>query len=105
MALALDVIEHAALSDVGRARQTNEDALFASEHVFAVADGMGGEQAGEVASAIAIEAIRNAAAEEELPDRLEDVIAEANEEINTMAREDSSRAGMGCTLTVAVFQE
>ena len=46
-----------ACSDVGRLRQSNEDALLLSEPVFAVADGMGGARAGEVASAMAVAAL------------------------------------------------
>ncbi|MEA2442866.1 MAG: family protein phosphatase, partial [Thermoleophilales bacterium] len=44
------MVDHAALSDVGRQREGNEDSLLVAEPLFAVADGMGGAQAGEVAS-------------------------------------------------------
>jgi serine/threonine protein phosphatase PrpC len=55
----LRVAEHAERTDTGRQRKGNEDAYFARSPLFAVADGMGGAQAGEVASQTAIEAIEH----------------------------------------------
>ena len=101
----LSVVEHAALSDVGQERDHNEDALYNSDPVFAVADGMGGAQAGEVASGMAIEAVESAHRAGELPERMVPVIEEANAKIHTAAREDPNRAGMGCTLSAAVVEE
>ena len=46
------------LTDVGRVRERNEDACFAGDHVFAVADGLGGHRAGEVASDLALGSVR-----------------------------------------------
>jgi serine/threonine protein phosphatase PrpC len=100
----LSVVEHAALTDVGRERDHNEDSLFSDDPVFAVADGMGGAQAGEVASGMAIEAVEQAKRAGDLPERTVPVIEEANAKIHAAAREDSSRAGMGCTLTMAVVE-
>ena len=55
--MKLVIRESGACSDVGQLRQSNEDALLLSDPVFAVADGMGGARAGEVASAMAVEAV------------------------------------------------
>ena len=52
--MALRIVEKAALSDVGRQRQGNEDSFLERSPLFAVADGMGGARAGEVASRIAV---------------------------------------------------
>ena len=54
--MALRIVEQAGHTDVGRQRTANEDSLFVSPPMFAVADGMGGAKAGEVASAVAVEA-------------------------------------------------
>jgi PPM family protein phosphatase len=103
-------------SDTGRARRANEDAYFARSPVFVVADGMGGAQAGEVASRVAIEAFerglddggahrvdrvdrvdRVASAEQLLADRVQ----EANARIHEMSQASQERAGMGTTITAA----
>jgi protein phosphatase len=103
----LRVAEHAERTDTGRQRKGNEDAYFARSPLFAVADGMGGAQAGEVASAAAIEAM-----ERGLPDgpgspeeRLASLVLDANERIIAMAAEDQGRAGMGTTMTAAYLTE
>ena len=57
--MALAIIEETGLSHVGRHRQGNEDSYFMAAPVYAVADGMGGAQAGEVASRIAVEAFES----------------------------------------------
>jgi serine/threonine protein phosphatase PrpC len=102
----LRVVEEAARSDTGRQRTANEDAYFARSPVYAVADGMGGAQAGEVAAKIAAEAF-----EQDFPDgrdpeqELARVASEANRRIYELAREDSSRSGMGTTLTGALLSD
>ena len=88
-----------ACTDVGRLRQSNEDALLLSEPVFAVADGMGGARAGEVASAMAVAALHGfAGGEQQLAEAIEDV----NREIHRSARADPALHGMGTTVTAAM---
>ncbi len=87
-------------TDVGRVRDHNEDNLVAGGRVFAVADGMGGHAAGEVASRIAVEAL--ATLEEHPPSRPEDVaevLREANRRILQAQAEDPELRGMGTTVT------
>ncbi|HEY6771372.1 MAG TPA: Stp1/IreP family PP2C-type Ser/Thr phosphatase [Solirubrobacterales bacterium] len=104
----LKVAEEAHKTDTGRQRQANEDSYFARAPLFAVADGMGGAQAGEVASRIAARAFerkRNVSREEPAEGQLEQIAQQANREIHRLAQEDSSRAGMGTTLTAALLRD
>jgi len=91
-----------ALTDVGRVRSVNEDSFVLDDDagVFAVADGMGGHQGGEVASAIAIDALRTGLADGR---PVEDVIVDANTAVVARASEDPGLRGMGTTLTAAVL--
>jgi serine/threonine protein phosphatase PrpC len=89
-------------SDTGRQRSANEDSFFVRAPIFVVADGMGGAQAGEVASKAAADAF-----DVDLPDGppeqvLRETILTANRTIHELARADPSRAGMGTTLTAAI---
>jgi protein phosphatase len=96
----LRVVEQAGLTDVGRHRQTNEDSYLDSAPIFAVADGMGGARAGEVASQIAVEAFDiERQSDASLEQQLTDTAKAANQRIHELASGDETRAGMGTTLT------
>jgi PPM family protein phosphatase len=99
----LRVAEHFERSDTGRQRRGNEDAYFARSPLFAVADGMGGAQAGEVASRLAVEVLEQGLPEGSgsIEERLRARVREANARINAVGEADDRRAGMGTTLTVA----
>ena len=100
--MALRIAEQAGRSDVGRQRSANEDSLVLRPPFFAVADGMGGAKAGEVASAIAAGAFDDAApAGEQAEAQLTRLLREANRRIYELAVSDESRRGMGTTLTAA----
>jgi PPM family protein phosphatase len=102
----LTIVEEFALSDVGRQRQTNEDSFLESSPIFAVADGMGGARAGEVASRLAVETFSGERDESASPEsQLAEVAREANRKIYGLAQEDSSRAGMGTTLTAVMVHD
>ncbi len=101
--MALRVVEQAGLTDVGRQREANEDNLVLASPVFAVADGMGGARAGEVASRIAAETFRDPRDPSRTPEQqLEHVAQEANRRIYELALRDQSRRGMGTTLTATL---
>jgi protein phosphatase len=102
--VALRIVEKAALSDVGRQRQGNEDSFLERSPLFAVADGMGGARAGEVASRIAVEQFDVQGDVDGPPEeQLAEVARAANRQIHKMAQEDSAYAGMGTTFTAALF--
>ena len=100
----LRVADHASKTDVGRQRHTNEDAFYDEPPLFAVADGMGGAQAGEVASEMAIsQFVAERETEAPAEDQLEQIAKAANRRIWDMAQSDSRHAGMGTTLTAAML--
>lgn len=79
----LRVAEHAELTDTGRQRRANEDAFLARAPLFAVADGMGGAQAGEIASATAIEVLSGGLGEgESVEQQLSESVRQANSQIH-----------------------
>jgi protein phosphatase len=94
-------------TDPGRKRRRNEDSYVCEPPLFAVADGMGGAQAGEVASQLAAAALREGnggggggAAEE----RVVSLIQEANRRVWQRANEDAAASGMGTTVTAALVE-
>ncbi len=98
----LRIEDQATRTDTGRQRNANEDSLFTRAPVFVVADGMGGAQAGEVASKAAAESF-----DRELPQAppervLRETIETANRVIHDRARNDPELAGMGTTITAAI---
>jgi serine/threonine protein phosphatase PrpC len=94
------------LTHTGLQRRENEDSVLASPPVFVVADGMGGAQAGEVASRIAVDAFAEGLPEQGSPEeRLAAVALTANRRIYELSRTESERAGMGTTLTAAYLGE
>ena len=104
--MSLQIVERAGATDVGRHRSTNEDSYLESPPVFAVADGMGGARAGEVASRIAVEAFDSSRDEHAPPEeQLAAVARAANSRIHRLAQEDESRAGMGTTLTAVMVDD
>ena len=100
--IALRIVEHAGRTDVGRQRSANEDDFVLAPPFFAVADGMGGAKAGEVASAMATEVFEGESdSGEPAETQLARILREANRRIYDLAVADESHRGMGTTLTAA----
>lgn len=92
-------VTSAARTDIGRRRTLNEDSVLAGQVIWAVADGMGGHAAGDVASAIVIEVLREI--DRDLPLRTQDLsaaLARANEQILIRVGEHPETSGMGSTV-------
>jgi protein phosphatase len=93
----------AVVSDTGRRRLQNEDSFVCEPPLFAIADGMGGAQAGEVASRIAAAALEELGRADGVA--VPDLIREANARVWQHSLEDPAVAGMGTTITLAVVRE
>ncbi len=89
---------YAAATDTGLVRQSNQDAIFVDDRLAMVADGMGGHAAGEVASGMAIDLIRDGFEERPTVEGLYTAINGANLAVLRNAREIPSRFGMGTTV-------
>src|SRR6185503_19566458 len=99
----LRIVEEAARTDTGRQRHANEDSYYARSPVYVVADGMGGAQAGEVASQIAADVFDSDLVDGNPEEVLAGLAQEANRRIFELSRADSTRTGMGTTLTGALI--
>ena len=92
----------AGVTDPGRRRRRNEDAFVAEPPLFAIADGMGGAQAGEVASGLAAAVLEEAVGDDRGEERVAELIQEANRRVFQRSNEDAATSGMGTTMTVAL---
>ncbi|HEX2267238.1 MAG TPA: Stp1/IreP family PP2C-type Ser/Thr phosphatase [Actinomycetota bacterium] len=95
-----------AASDIGRARERNEDSFMVEEPLFAVADGMGGHRGGAVASSMALEKLREVLQEDRVePTALIEEIKAANQRVLERGEADRELRGMGTTLTALLAEE
>jgi protein phosphatase len=105
----LRVVDHAARTDTGRARSANEDSYWVHSPLFVLADGMGGAQAGEVASQTAVGVFSAGGGMPDGPgtyeERLAALVVQANGRVYSQAQSDDQFTGMGTTLTVAYVGE
>ena len=101
----MPVAAYAVASDTGRRRRRNEDNYVVAPPLFAVADGVGGAQAGEVASRLAASALEGGDSDGlQGLERLDALIQEANRRIYDRASNDPAASGMGTTMTVALVE-
>jgi serine/threonine protein phosphatase PrpC len=99
-------VRYAVQSDIGLHREDNEDSVYAGPRLLAVADGLGGHAAGEVASAAAIEALRPLDTQVpagELLNALDHAVRRANSALAGIIESDPSLRGMGTTLTALLW--
>jgi serine/threonine protein phosphatase PrpC len=99
-------VRSTSLTDTGRRRRHNEDAYVCEPPLFAVADGMGGAQAGELASTLAAAALRDKGSDHGGGEqRVDELIQEANRRVYQRQSQDASASGMGTTMTVALVED
>ena len=102
----LRVAEHWCGTDTGLQRRANEDSLLVRSPLFVVADGMGGAQAGEVASRVAVETFHGGLSDSANAERsLVAQVEQANAHINELSHRSAEHAGMGTTITAAYVGE
>ena len=99
------IVRYTGVTDTGRKRRRNEDAYVVRPPVFAVADGMGGSRAGEVASALAAAAVKADDAAGDGEARVVQLVQEANRRIYARSTEDANVSGMGTTMTLAIVED
>ncbi len=99
----MSIASYARASDTGKKRRRNEDSYVVAPPLFAVADGMGGAQAGEVASKLAAAALKETHPEGTSDaEKVTALIQEANRRVYERAHSDPATSGMGTTMTVAI---
>jgi protein phosphatase len=102
------ILRSLAVTDPGLVRPNNEDVAFAGARLIAVADGMGGAPAGEVASAIVISTltpVERSAPDQDPTAALLDAIGTANHRIRDVADADPANEGMGTTVTAVLLSD
>lgn len=94
-----------ACSDIGRTRRKNDDSGYAGPHLIVVADGMGGAPAGDLASAVAVQTLErlDAPPPDDLLEALAGTLHRANDRLAEIIEQDETVAGMGTTVTAALF--
>jgi PPM family protein phosphatase len=93
-------------TDTGKKRRRNEDEYVVEPPLFAIADGMGGAQAGELASSLAAGAVRDDETVSGSGERrVAELIQEANRRVYQRSSQDASASGMGTTMTVALVED
>ena len=100
------MLRYAARTDIGLLRDNNEDSVYAGPRLLAIADGMGGHAAGEVASRVVVSILSTLdddAVGGDLVDRLRALTREANDHLRAMVEGDRELTGMGTTLTAVLF--
>lgn len=100
------VLRYAARSDRGLVRSNNQDSVYAGPRLLALADGMGGHAAGEVASKVVIAALAHLDDDEpgdDLVTQLRDAVNQGNQAISELVANDPDLDGMGTTLTAVLF--
>jgi PPM family protein phosphatase len=100
------ILRYAVRSDLGLVRGNNEDSVYAGPRLLAIADGMGGHAAGEVASKIVIGALEDLDEDRPIGDlmaALRDAVHEGNTQIAEAAENSKELEGMGTTLTALRF--
>lgn len=106
------MINFAARTDIGKSREVNEDSFLTEDRLFAVTDGMGGHNAGEIASALALEILKSVfgdpdpeSSDTDIFSALKTAVTEANTAVFAASAKKEAYSGMGTTLTAAYFDK
>src|SRR5439155_20753880 len=103
-AVTLRIGQSQVKTDPGRKRHHNEDSYVFQPPLFAIADGMGGARAGEVASALAAGALNDSNVNGGGQQLVVQLIQEANRRVHQRASTDAEASGMGTAITVALVE-